>query len=161
MQFELTTDWLIPAPITDVWTALNAPEDWPHWWRFVRAVEQIEPGDADGVGALRRFTWSSRLPYSLTFAMRVTRVESQTLLEGRAEGELSGMGRWTLSQQSQGTAVRYDWRVDVTRAWMRLLAPLISPAFRWNHGAVMAEGEIGLTRYLRHRAAPLTAEATP
>jgi hypothetical protein len=31
---------------------------------------------------------------------------------------------------------------------MNLLAPLLAPAFRWNHGEVMAEGGRGIARHL-------------
>ena len=44
------------------------------------------------------------------------------------------------------TAVRYDWDVSPTRAWMRVLAPLLRPAFVWNHDWVMRQGETGLKR---------------
>ena len=35
-----------------------------------------------------------------------------------------------------------------TCVWMNLLAPLLAPAFRWNHGQVMAQGGHGLAQYL-------------
>ena len=83
--------------------------------------------------------------------MRVTRVEPMTLIEGRAEGELDGLGRWTLKAHSARTQVRYDWIVDVTRPWMRVAAPLLRPVFAWNHGIVMRWGYEGLTCKLATR----------
>ena len=123
------------------------------------AVEELTPGDADGVGALRRYTWSSKLPYRLTFDMRVTRVERPSSLEGAAEGDLRGTGRWHLAPEGETTHVRYDWTVDTTKPWMNLLGPLLQLAFRWNHNQVMAEGGRGLARYLSvsllsHRGSP-------
>ena len=119
----------------------------------------LTPGDADGVGALRRYTWSSKLPYRLTFDMRVTRVERPSSLEGAAEGDLRGTGRWHLAPEGETTHVRYDWTVDTTKPWMNLLGPLLQLAFRWNHNQVMAEGGRGLARYLSvsllsHRGSP-------
>ena len=73
----------------------------------------------------RRITWRTALPYTLTFVMRVTRVEPMTLIEGRAEGELDGLGRWTLTADGGRTHVRYDWIVEVTRPWMRIAAPVL------------------------------------
>src|SRR6202043_2571223 len=101
-----------------------------------------------GVGAVRRYTWSSRLPYQLSFNMRSTLVQRQHLLEGEAVGELIGIGRWTLSAEALSTRVRYDWQVVTSRAWMNTLSPIMAPIFRWNHGQVMAEGARGLARYL-------------
>ena len=83
-----------------------APEDWPSWWRAVARVERLAKDDATGVGAVRRITWRTALPYTLTFAMRVTRVEPMTLIGGRAEGELDGIGRWTLRPVGTTTYVR-------------------------------------------------------
>jgi hypothetical protein len=71
-QFDLTTQWQLESAIDRVWDAIVTVEKWPHWWRFVHAVEELEKGDAEGLGALRTYTWSSKLPYRLTFAMRVT-----------------------------------------------------------------------------------------
>lgn len=147
-DFHLTTDWTLPAPLDAVWQALITPEQWPSWWRAVANVERLADGDAHGVGALRRMTWRTALPYSLTFDMRTTRVEPMTLIEGRAEGELAGLGRWTLSPDGACTNVRYEWIVEVTQPWMRLLAPVMKPVFTWNHNTVMRWGEDGLRRKL-------------
>ena len=150
-QFHLVSHWRFDAPVEPVWQALMAPEDWPSWWRAVARVERVSEGDASGVSAVRRLTWRSALPYTLTFAMRVTRVEPMTLIEGRAEGELAGLGRWTLTPDGARTHVRYDWIVEVTKPWMRLAAPVLRPVFAWNHGEVMGWGDEGLTRKLAAR----------
>ena len=147
-QFSLITHWHLDAPIDRVWEAIVAVEDWPRWWRYVHHVEELTKGDADGCGALRRYTWSSKLPYRLSFAMRVTRVERPSSLEGFAEGDLRGTGRWYLAAEGETTRVRYDWTVVTTKPWMNVLAPLLQPAFRWNHNQVMAEGGRGLARHL-------------
>jgi uncharacterized protein YndB with AHSA1/START domain len=147
-QFHLVTNWTLAAPVEPVWKALMAPDDWPAWWRAVERVEKLADGDENGVGAVRRITWRTALPYKLAFAMRVTRVAPMTLIEGRAEGELAGLGRWTLTPAGAHTQVRYDWMVEVTKPWMRLAAPLLRPVFAWNHGVVMRWGYEGLTRKL-------------
>ena len=147
----MTTHWHLDAPIGRVWDALFAVDDWPQWWPYVRAVRLIRAGDATGVGAVRRYTWGSRLPYTLSFDMRSTVVEAPHRLEGEAIGELSGTGRWNLESNAASTRVRYEWTVTTTRPWMNFLAPLLAPAFRWNHGQVMAAGGRGLARHLGTR----------
>ena len=147
-QFALTTHWHLDAPIGRVWDALATPGDWPRWWRYVRKVETLEPGDADGLGSLRRYTWTSRLPYRLAFAMRTTLVRKPTALEGVASGDLDGSWRWRLEAIGATTRVRYDWTVAVTRRWMEWLAPLLGPVFAWNHDQVMRAGGDGLARHL-------------
>jgi len=147
-QYALVTEWHLAAPIERVWDAIHAVEDWPRWWRYVKAVVELRKGDEHGVGAVRRFTWGSRLPYSLSFEMRASQVRRPTFMEGIATGELSGCGRWHLATEGTATRVRYDWTVETTRPWMNLLAPILAPVFRWNHGQVMAEGGRGLARHL-------------
>jgi hypothetical protein len=131
--FHLITDWSLAAPRQAVWQALFRPEEWPSWWRAVAAVEPVAAGDAGGIGAVRRMTWRTALPYTVSFTMRTTRIAPMTLIEGVAEGELNGLGRWTLSGSEACTEVRYDWIVEVTKPWQRLLAPLLRPVFTWNH----------------------------
>ena len=147
-NYELVSHWHFAAPIDCIWDALYTPEDWPKWWKYVLAVEELAPGDASGVGAVRRYTWGSRLPYRLSFAMRTSIVQAPHVLEGNAQGELNGVGRWTLNQAGATTHVRYDWQVSTSRNWMNVLAPALAPVFRWNHGEVMAEGAQGLARFL-------------
>src|SRR5947208_7492973 len=96
-QYALVTQWHLAAPIDRVWDAIFAVEDWPRWWRYVHAVTVLKKGDANGIGAVRRFTWSSALPYRLSFDMDVTAVERPTFMEGVANGELAGSGRWHLA----------------------------------------------------------------
>ena len=156
-RFSLITRWHLDAPIDRVWEGLVDSGQWPSWWRYVHAIEEVEPGDADGLGALRGYTWSSRLPYRLSFRMRISAVQRPTLLEGRADGDLSGIGTWHLAAEDTTTRVRYEWTVAATKRWMTLLGPLLAPAFRWNHGQVMAEGGRGLARHLSVRLLSLDA----
>jgi len=144
--YTFVTIWTIPALIERVWAELMAPEQWPDWWRGVERVETLRPGDAEGVGAVRRYTWRSRLPYRLSFALETTRVEPCHLIEGRASGELEGRGLWQLSAADAGTRVQYDWQVAVTKPWMKILEPVARPVFEWNHNVVMEWGRLGLTR---------------
>ncbi len=150
-RYALVTDWHLDAPVEQIWERLAAPEDWPRWWRFVRAVVLIEKGDAQGVGALRRLTWSSKLPYRLTFEMRTTALACPTFIEGIAVGELNGTGRWELRRTGNTSHVRYEWTVTTARGWMNLFAPVLAPVFAWNHDQVMLEGGRGLARSLGAR----------
>ena len=149
-SYRFLTTWCVDAPIGPVWEAIHDSERWPTWWKGVERVVELEPGDEDGRGSLSRYTWRSRLPYTLEFDMRVTRVEPPHLLEGVAVGELAGEGRWRLFE-GQGTAVTYEWVVRTTRPWMNALAPLARPLFAWNHDVVMRHGGEGLARLLGAR----------
>lgn len=147
-SFHLVTDWSFDAPLEAVWEALTAPDEWPSWWRAVASVEPLADGDANGIGAVRRMTWRTALPYKLTFDMRTTRIEPMSLIEGQAKGELTGLGCWTLRSDAGRTQVRYEWIVEVTRPWQRLVAPLLRRVFVWNYNVVMGWGLEGLTHKL-------------
>lgn len=140
-QFELLSHWHLAAPLEQVWPEIADVDAWPQWWRAVRKVEKLRDGDAAGIGATRRITWTTALPYTITFDVESTRIEPLRLLEGRASGELNGVGLWTLTSDGTGTTVRYDWRIDLGKAWMRVLAPVLRPAFAWNHNVLMGWGE--------------------
>lgn len=146
--YRFLTVWRLHAPLQQVYDCIAAPSQWPLWWRGVEKVEELKAGDAEGRGSLRRFTWKSALPYRLAFNMRTTEVEAPRLLMGQAEGELEGTGRWDFMEAEGSTIVRYAWEVRTTKAWMNRLAPLLKPAFAWNHNVVMRWGFEGLCQRL-------------
>jgi hypothetical protein len=147
-RFDLVSDWHFDTPIERIWPELIRPDDWPQWWRAVKQVQLVRDGDRNGVGAVRRFTWGTALPYTLSFEMTATRIVPMRLIEGEARGELDGTGRWTLTREGEGTHVRYQWVVEVTKPWQVTLAPLLRPVYAWNHNIVMGWGFEDLKTYL-------------
>jgi uncharacterized protein YndB with AHSA1/START domain len=153
-EYRFLTTWCLEAPRESVWDAIWESERWPEWWRGVVAAQMLVRGEESGVGQVSRFRWRSKLPYNLDFQMTATRVERPRLLEGRAEGELAGVGRWRLFEEepvagdAPVTAVLYEWNVSTTRRWMNVLAPVARPVFEWNHDWVMRNGGEGMARRL-------------
>jgi uncharacterized protein YndB with AHSA1/START domain len=153
-EYSFLTTWCLEASREQVWDAIWESERWPQWWRGVVASERLAEGDETGIGQVGRYTWRSRLPYDLDFEMTTTRVEKPHLLEGEAQGELAGVGRWRLFQEGGAdggvpvTAVVYEWNVHTTKPWMNLLAPIARPVFQWNHDWVMRNGGEGLASLL-------------
>ena len=149
-NYSFLTTWCVDAPIERVWDVLSAPAGYPDWWKGVRKVTVLEPGEHGdtGVGTLYRMEWRSKLPYSLEFDSRVTRLEAPHLCEGQATGELAGIGVWRLFEGAAGTVAIYSWDVRTTRAWMNWLTLVARPVFSWNHGYVMRQGAVGLARKL-------------
>jgi len=147
-EYHFVSTWQIQAPIEQVWDEISHSERWPDWWKYVVGVEELEPGDADGVGKRQRLLFRTRLPYTLGFDVRVTHVQPPSELAAEATGELTGTGRWTLTPADGGTLVRYYWDIRTTKRWMNLLAPVARPVFKWNHDELMREGGDSLARRL-------------
>jgi hypothetical protein len=147
-EYRFLTTWLLEGEREPIWDAIYESERWPEWWHGVLEADRLEEGDEEGVGQYGRYVWKSKLPYRLEFFVRTTKVEKPHLLEGNAEGELAGVGRWRLLEQGGVTAVLYEWNVRTTRSWMNLLAPLARPIFAVNHDYVMRNGGHGLARLL-------------
>ena len=151
MDFELGTRWCFDAPLDAVWRAVADGDTWPRWWPGVDS-QTLDPGDARGLGARRRYVCRSALPLRLCFVTQVTRIEPQQLIEGQVEGDLLGVGRCRLTQDQGRTIVRFDWHVRTTGRWLNRLAPLAAPVLRWNHDLLMQAGGRGLARHLARRA---------
>lgn len=150
-RYSFLTTWAVDARREAVWDAIHATERWPEWWRGVRTAERLESGDGDGVGSVHRYVWRSLLPYDIGFTIRTTRSDPPHRLEGDADGDLRGTGRWRLWESGGATAVTYEWDVETTLAWMNAVAPVGRPVFRWSHDHVMRNGGVGLGRLLGAR----------
>lgn len=167
-EYHFVSTWQIQAPVERVWEELYHAERWPSWWKYVVAVDELEPGAVGGVGKRLHVLFRTRLPYTLGFDVRMTLVHPPSTLEAEATGELEGTGRWTLTPAGGGTLVRYNWDVRTTRWWMNLLTPVARPVFSWNHDEMMRDGGQSLARRLGvdlalpdtpappHRPAPAT-----
>jgi uncharacterized protein YndB with AHSA1/START domain len=144
--FVTTTE--VAAPIERVWPEVSRPDRWATWWPGLEAVTELEPGDADHVGALEEFTFKSRLPYTLSFRGRITRVDALQRMDVEAVGELEGVAVYELEDLGSRTRMTLTWRVKTTKTWMNVLAPIARPFFAWNHDVLMKAGGRGLARKL-------------
>lgn len=150
-EYCFVTVWCIEAPIEAVCEAISHSLNWPQWWRNVERVEELDPGDAWGIGSVRRYTWRGRLPYRLTFDICVIHAELLTTVEGIVSGDVEGHGRWSFTTEGGMTVVRFEWQVRTTPAWMNLLGLFARPVFKWNHDCVMRSGGEALARMLNAR----------
>lgn len=148
-EYQFITRWHIAAPIEQVWQAIVHSEDWHLWWQAIESVVELVPGPPDAVGNVRRFVWKTPLSYTLAFETRVVQVQSPTLLEVTAKGDVEGHGLWQLSSTERGTEAVYTWTVRTTQRWMNALALIARPVLEWNHNLIMRQGGQGLAAYLK------------
>jgi len=151
MEYTFVTVWYIEAPVEAVCEVIYDSLSWPQWWCNVEGVEEIAPGDARGIGSVRRYTWRGRMPYRLTFDIFVTHIEPLVVIEGIASGDVKGNGRWSFTTDGAVTVVRYDWQIRTTQVWINLLALFARPFIKWNHNAVMQQGGEALAHLLNAR----------
>lgn len=154
-EYHLLTIWRISAPLEDVYDAIHNSLRWPDWWAGASNVEQIVAGDADGINSIRRYSWQGQLPYLVVFTVRATRIEKLVTIEGAAQGDLEGIGRWHFFREGAVSIVRYEWHVRSTVWWMNLMAPLARSVFIRNHVMLMQHGGEGLAHLLK---APLLSQ---
>jgi hypothetical protein len=147
-EYNFTTHWHFDHPLEKVWDIIRSMDHWPDWWKYVKRVEKISEGPEGDIGTVRRIKWSTALPYSITFDSALTSVVQYKRMEGMAFGDLTGIGVWTFEPNGTGTNVRYDWKVNITKPWMKFLEPVLKPVFKWNHDKVMQAGYTGLLKKL-------------
>jgi hypothetical protein len=147
-QYSFTSEWIIDAPLKEVWHTIYESELWPQWWKGVVSVTEIEKGDERGIGSVRIYKMRSPMLYTLSFNMLVTERIDYKLLRGEASGELSGEGVWRFHEENDKTVVECRWNVHTTIWWMNIFSSLLRPAFEYNHAAVMRSGAISLGKKL-------------
>ena len=80
--------------------------------------------------------------------MWAVELERPRVITGDVDGDLRGRGTWTLTETAHGTRVRFDWRVHADRRLLRVLTPVLRPAFRWNHDWAIARAIEGLEPFV-------------
>ncbi len=146
-EYLFLDEWDVGAPREAVFEALADARTYPSWWRPVYIG--VEADGPAVVGAESRQHFKGRLPYQLRTRSRIVRLERPHIIEADVDGDLRGHGRWTLMTTLAGTRVRFDWRVHADRRLLRVLTPVLRPAFRWNHDWAVARAIEGLEPYAR------------
>jgi uncharacterized protein YndB with AHSA1/START domain/mannose-6-phosphate isomerase-like protein (cupin superfamily) len=147
-EYRFVDEWDVAAPRAAVYRAISDGRTYPQWWKPVYIAV-----DADGepaVGKASRQHFKGRLPYHLHTRSTITRLEPPEVIEADVDGDLRGHGTWTLTEREDGgTHVRFDWQVFADKPLLRVLTPLLRPAFRWNHAWAIARAREGLEPYAR------------
>lgn len=150
-EYEFVDEWEVAAPPEAVFDALADARSYPAWWAPVY-VDVDADGPAE-LGKVSRQHFKGRLPYHLHTESRIVKLDRPRVVAAEVEGDLRGYGEWTLTPTDRGTHVRFDWRVHADRRLLRLLTPLLRPAFRWNHNWAIARAMEGLEPYAQRTAA--------
>ncbi len=151
-DYHFITHWRVEATCEDVADVLKEAKDLPRWWPSVYlAVEEIEPGDENGVGRVVSLHTKGWLPYTLRWQFRVTESNYPRGFSLEAWGDFLGRGVWTFEQDGRFVNVTYDWRIRAEKKLLQSLSFLLKPVFSANHRWAMARGEESLKLELARR----------
>lgn len=150
--FRFEESWSIPgATPEEVWEVLARGELLPQWWKGVYLEAQSLDGSEPHVGGRVSARARGFLPYHLNFTLEATELVPGRLVAVKTSGDFDGRWRAELSPRNGGTHADLTWEVSVERPILRLLAPLLRPAFAWNHRWTTPRGERGLKEFLAAR----------
>ncbi len=145
-------EWDVAAPREAVFELIADARTYPDWWRPVYLDVASDGGPE--VGGESRQHFKGRLPYHLHTRSTITLLDPPYQVVADVVGDLSGRGLWTLTETGDGTHVRFDWSVFADKPLLRVLTPVLRPAFRWNHAWAIARAREGLEPAARRRAGP-------
>jgi len=153
-DYHFITNWRVESSLEEVSDVLGNPLDLTRWWPSVYlAVQQLEPGGANGVGRVVELRTKGRLPYTLHWFFRITESRRPHGFSLEAWGDFEGSGVWTFTQAGRGFVdIAYDWRIRAEKPLLRYLSFLLKPIFAANHRWAMARGEESLRAEVERRA---------
>ena len=62
-DYHFVSTWRLQAPIEPVWEEIFHTERWPSWWKYIHRVDQLDPGDAHGLGKRQHVEFTTRPPH--------------------------------------------------------------------------------------------------
>ena len=146
-EYVFVDEWDVDAPQEVVYEVVADARTYPDWWKPVY-------GTVEGDRQRTRHRFKGRLPYRLDMQAEMVREDPPRQFEVRVDGDLRGKGIWTFEPRDGKTHVRWDWIVFADKPLLRILTPILRPAFRWNHNWAVARAREGLEPYARRRAQP-------
>jgi Polyketide cyclase / dehydrase and lipid transport len=150
--FRFDESWEIPdATVEDVYAVLADGELLPLWWKGVYfEAKRLAPGGAPKVGDKLKARARGALPYELNFTLEAVVLEPNRRVVVKSTGDFDGLWSATLSLRG-GVHVNIVWEVTVLHPILKFLAPVLRPAFAWNHRWTTPRGEKGLRDYLAQK----------
>jgi hypothetical protein len=148
-KYHFLSSYSMTSDPATVWAALQAIQDWPSWWRWLKRVEVVrQASGADGVGAIYRNHVRAKTGYGFVYSTEIAEVDHLRRLDLLSSGDIEGRGRFLIAARPDGgTDLSFAWLVQTPKWWMNLLAPIARPAFTWNHDYLMTDFGKGLAAH--------------
>ena len=151
-EYAFTTHWRVQSTCQEISDILGNGPDLVRWWPSVYLdIQEVEPGDANGLGKVIKLHTKGWLPYTLRWQFRVTENRAPYGFSLEAWGDFVGIGVWTFVQDGSWVNITYDWRVRADKPLLRTFSFIMKPIFAANHHWAMRQGELSLQRELARR----------
>lgn len=153
-DYHFITTWRIQSTCEEIYRILSNPTDLVRWWPSVYLdVQEIAPGEANGLGRQISLYTKGWLPYTLRWQFTVTKVNPPQGMRLDAVGDFVGRGIWTFEQDGDFVNIIYDWKIRAEKPLLRRLSWLLKSVFSANHHWAMRQGEESLRLELVRRRA--------
>jgi len=152
-DYHFITQWRVLGKVKEVTDIISDNESLVRWWPSVYLrVEELVPGDAEGIGKVLSLHTKGWLPYTLRWHCRISAIHPDgfSLV---AFGDFEGRGIWTFKQNGAWVDVTYDWKISAEKPLLRYFSFIMKPIFSANHHWAMARGEESLKLELARRRA--------
>ncbi len=150
--YHFLTNWRVESTIDEVYEILSDATSLQRWWPAVYLdVNELEPGDAIGVGKVVQLHTKGWLPYTLRWQFRVIAANKPHGFALEAWGDFIGQGAWNFAADGEFVNITYDWQIRAEKPLLRALSPILKPIFAANHRWAMAKGKESLKLELLRR----------
>jgi hypothetical protein len=151
-EYHFVSHWLVKSTVEEAAQIIGDAPDLVRWWPAVYLeVQELEPGDQNGVGKIVSLYTKGWLPYTLRWQFRVTESRYPYGFTLEAWGDFVGRGIWTFEPNGEWVNITYDWRIRADKPLLRYLSFVMKPLFSANHRWAMAKGEESLYLELARR----------
>lgn len=125
-DITLQANWLIKAPITEVFNILTDFENWPEY--FPKVAESIEIKKHDGNNLeIEALVKSFGRLFPVQMKTKVLPKKGFISDNESPKFGTSGHEELLLSESAEGTVIDYTYQVTIHKPWLRIVAkPLIS-----------------------------------
>ncbi len=151
-DYHFITCWRVHGRVEEVYDILSRVTELPRWWPSVYLdVQELNPGDAKGIGKLVSFHTRGWLPYTLRWQLRVIDARCPHGFAIEAWGDFVGRGAWDFVQDGDSVDITYDWKIRAEKPLLRYFSFIFKPLFAANHRWAMAQGETSLRAEIARR----------
>jgi len=153
-DYHFVSQWRVRGTVQEVTDILRSGRDLPQWWPAVYLdAQEIDPGDANGVGYTVAVYTKGWLPYTLRWTAKSVEARHPYGYTLEASGDFVGRGDWKFEPDGEYVNITYDWQIRTDKALLRYGAFILGPLYEFNHQWAMQQGEVSLKLELERRRA--------